>query len=77
MWVKGSKGAGLSSRTLPDMCEVHGDRFKEFPTDSGGDSASSPECPRCAKPGGVAFNLSKSIYHFSYWLISRAPLTRT
>lgn len=59
---------------VPFMCEVHGDRFKEFPTDSGGDSTSSPEYPRCAPTGGVAFNLSKSIYHFSYWLISRAPL---
>lgn len=55
---------------FPVTCEAHGDRFKELPADSGRDGASSPPC---AQPGGAAFNLSKSIYHFSYWLISRAP----
>ncbi len=50
-------------KTLPVAWEGHGYKFKEFPTDSDGDKM--PECPRRAPPPGVAFNLSKSIYHFS------------
>ena len=59
-------------RTFPVVCEVHRDKYKEFLEGSGRDNVSSAGYPHCTQQGEVPFTLSKSIYHFSYLLISRA-----